>query len=325
MNKTGPNSPEKKPLVRVGALAFVLALGVLAIFLKENGMFPFASDIDTVPLQTLAEPASPGPPPRAELVDSFPEEFETQDGQTASNSGFQGSVLDRVRELVDRGESQAAAALLQEALRSKPNDVSLLMELGILLVLDLKDADKGREVFEQVVSLDPSNRLALNELSLLFMDPQHSEQGLEFLQKRISETEDATELEYAYAKLLAQTGKAADSLKHYEKAVQIKDIQDQVYIDMAEAATQAGQDPKAIHAYSKALDIQTKELARAKQSQVDAVDFIEDRIFATRIAYARTLLYAGRKDEAAVILQGVQGRDTDPTLISLRTEVFGRM
>lgn len=232
------------------------------------------------------------------------------------------SVMDRIRELTDAGESAAAVALLEEALKKDPNNVVLLTELGVISVLDFKDLERGQKLFERVVNLDPLNRGALNELLILYEDLGRISDGLEFLSAHLTVDADVSEVQYAYAKLLVRAGKQLEALDSFEAATtSIRDLQDQVYLDLAEAAMSVSKPDRAISAIETALRLQEQELQRAKDRQAESVDFIEDRIIASKVAYARALLSVGRSTDAGAILDTIAGRDEDPVVASARREV----
>lgn len=231
------------------------------------------------------------------------------------------SVRD-AQQLIERGEPVAAAALLEEILKNHPDDVQALMELAMIHILDLKNNDRARQLLEQIVKLDGAHRPALNELINIYSDPARLDQGLQFLQAQMDGAADASELHYAYGRLLAMSGRTDEAITHFDQAKGLKDIQDQVYVDAAQAAIQSGNYERAFENYRSALRLQEEELARARDQGIDSAVFIEDRIFSTKIEWARMLLRTGRVAQARGILDGISGHDEDPNMVSLRTELL---
>ena len=231
------------------------------------------------------------------------------------------SVRD-AQQLIERGEPVAAAALLEEILKNHPDDVQALMELAMIHILDLKNNDRARQLLEQIIRLDSSHRPALNELINIYSDPSRLEQGLQFLQAQMDGPGDASELHYAYARLLAMSGRTDEAMTHFDQAKGLKDIQDQVYVDAAQAAIQSGNYERAFDNYRSALKLQEEELARSREQGIDSAVFIEDRIFSTKIEWARMLLRTGHVSQARGILDGINGHDEDPNMVSLRTEML---
>ncbi|MCX6123714.1 MAG: tetratricopeptide repeat protein [Proteobacteria bacterium] len=242
------------------------------------------------------------PVPKGQNVDSLTTEAATP------------SVLERVRALTDSGEMAAAVALLEESLRAEPNSVSLLMELGIISMLDLKDSERARRIFERVVALDPLQRGALNELMVIYDEQGRIAEGLDYLQARLLTAGDPSEIQYVYAKLLTKSGRMAEAYDSFEAAASIK-------LDLADTALGLGKYERAISAIESALRLQENELARAKERQADSVDFVEDRITSTKIIYIRALLRAGRVAEAAGALDGIGAKEDNPMVASVRREV----
>lgn len=230
------------------------------------------------------------------------------------------SVRD-AQQLVEQGEPAAAAALLEEILKNHPDDIQALMELAMIQILDLKNGERARQLLEQIVRLDALHRPALNELINLYSDPSRLDQGLQFLQAQMEGATDSSELHYAYGRLLAMSGRSDEAIAHFDQAKGLKDIQDQVYLDAAQAAIQSGNYDRAFENYRSALKVQEDELTRAKDQGIDSSVFIEDRIFSTKVEWARMLLRTGHVAQARSILDGIVGHDDDPNMVSLRTEM----
>lgn len=300
-------------------LLLLLVLGVSMRILYEKGLLPgqHTEEQATAPEVLVAPEPRPGPVPVAQIAVPSSEMLSPVETLTAPQS-----VMDRVRELTDAGESAAAVALLEEAVRKDPNNTVLLMELGIILVLDLKDFERSQKIFEKVVNIDPVNRGALNELLVLYEEKGRVNEGLDFLAAHLVVDGDVSEVQYAYAKLLVKAGKQQEALDSFEAATTtIKDLQDQVYLDLAEAAISAGKPDRAVTAIEVALRIQEQELSQAKDRQAESIDFIEDRIVASKVAYARALVSVGRIGEASATLDTIVGRDDDAVVASARREV----
>lgn len=231
------------------------------------------------------------------------------------------SVRD-AQQLIEQGDPNAAAALLEDILKNHPDDVHALMELAMIQILDLKNYERARQLLEQIVKLDNLHRPALNELINIYSDPARLDQGLQFLQAQMDGATDASELHYAYGRLLATSGRSDEAISHFDQAKGLKDIQDQVYLDAAQAAIQTGNYERAFENYRSALKAQEDELTHARDQGVDSAVFIEDRIFSTKIEWARMLLRTGHTAQARSILDGIAGHDDDPNMVSLRNEML---
>ncbi len=320
--KKNTKSPKVEPK-RSPVLLLVLFLGVAMIYLRENQIFPFSSDITDMSSSSDEETAKSPSSLAKDTADKNQKnifEADTRakrnDKTTKSNS----DALDRARALVDRGEAQAAAEYLEEAMKARPDDAGLLMELGILSILDLKNPEKAKAIFEKIIALDASHRSALNELVMLYGDTQFYSGGVEFLQSAIATAEDPSELEYALGRLYSQNGHAAEAIEHLEKSKGLADIQDQVLIDLAEASAGANNTEKAVDSYRKAIKVQTDELEKAMKENLGGIDFIEDRVFNTKLSLARTFIAAHKQAEALKVLNDLIGHENDPTVIALKQE-----
>lgn len=245
---------------------------------------------------------------------------DTQIGSSVGTSKPAASIHD-AQELIQHGEPAAAAALLEEILRNEPHNIPALLELAMIQILDLKNMDRGRQLLEQIIKIDPTHRTALNELVNLYSDPLRVDQGLQFFRSQFDFAADASELHYAYGRLLSQTGRTEEALAHFDQAKGLKDIQDQVYVDAAQAAVQSGNYEKAFESYRNAVRIQEEELNRAREQGIDSAAFIEERIFSTKVDWARMLLRTGRVAEARSMIDSIDGHDDDPDIVSLRTEM----
>lgn len=315
----------KKRFPRV-LLILVISLGVAGsgFWYSDYRRFHDGRDVVTVPPLERSQPARR--PARVEPVptnDEFAANKKDSSPFTASQPSDappSQTVLDAQR-LIESGEPAAAANLLEEYLKSHPDDTQALMELAMIHVLDLKNNDRAKQLLERIVQLDGSHRSALNELVNIYADPSRMDQGLQFLQSQIDQSSDPSELHYAYARLLSMSGRTDEAMTHYDQAKGLKDIQDQVYVDAAQAAIQTGNYERAFDNYRNALRLQEDELARAREQGLDSSSFVEDRIFATKIDWARMLIRTGRVGQARTILDGITGRDEDPNMISLRTEM----
>jgi tetratricopeptide (TPR) repeat protein len=228
--------------------------------------------------------------------------------------------IQRARLLAEKGEIQAAVSVLETFLRDNPKDVSALMELGVIAYLDLKDAEKAKRAFEAVLEIEPGHRGALNEMVMYYTDNDRTEAGISWFENKARET-PSSELEYAYGRFLIQSGRQQEAIAHLSNASDLRDIRDQVLIDRAEANMSVGQMAQANRDFADAIAIQKQELNAAKTSSQDGVDFIEDRLFATRLAYARHLRNIGQVEAARKVLDELEVRSNDPAVVALREEL----
>lgn len=244
----------------------------------------------------------------------------TSEGQPQATK-VSGTVRD-AQQLIEHGEPGAAVAILEEILKENPNDTQALMELAMIQILDLKNTERARQLLEQLIRTEPTHRAALNELINIYADPLRVDQGLQFLKSQFEFAVDPSELHYAYGRLLSQSGRADEALSHFDQAKGLKDIQDQVYVDAAQAAIQTGNYEKAFESYRNAVRLQEEELARARDQGIDSAAFIEDRILATKVDWARMLLRTGRVAQARGMIDSIYGHEDDPTIVALRNEMM---
>ena len=228
--------------------------------------------------------------------------------------------LRSAQELLDRGDVAAAASLLETLIQKYPENVDILMELAMIQVLDFKDETKAKDLLELVVNLDPDHRAALSELLVIFANPAHSAQIASFLREQIAKVPGSSELNYAYGQMQAAAGKPVEAISYLERSESLTDIRGQVYGDIADTAAKLGQFEKALDAYQKAETEEEREIERLREGNKEGLDYAEDRLFALRMEHARTLIKAGRTEDADALLASITGHEDNPGFLALKNQ-----
>jgi tetratricopeptide (TPR) repeat protein len=246
-------------------------------------------------------------------------------GQPSANEpvtepGVEQALLARIEQLTSTGEYLAAQLLLEEAIKTHPKSPLLLMDLGLVLLADLKQPEKALKVFESLVEIDSGHRGALSELELLYEELNSISEGIEFFE-RLSQSTTNPELHYARAKLLTKAGRGDESLESFIQALALTDIREQVLLDLAEAAFAAKSFERSNDAYSSAIALQEKELDHANSDGFKTFDFLEERLTGSKISFAKSLAVQGRIDEAESLLDSIKDPEANILVASARREI----
>ena len=214
----------------------------------------------------------------------------------AANANYQAPSIDpslttsgtisEAQALIDGGNLQDGAQILEEIARQDPGNTQALMELAMVYTLDFKDPAKARTLLERVIDINPNHRAALNELELVYKELGAIEDGIALLQLKAQQYPDSLELRFAYGRLLAEKDPAA-AIPSLEQATKIPDLREDAYDQLAVAALKAGQVELAIKSWNKALALAENELEQAKLKNEPGMDFLEERIASTKTELAK--------------------------------------
>jgi len=194
--------------------------------------------------------------------------------------------IQNAQALIDRGLIKEATSMLEKIIEAQPSDTQALMEMAMVYTLDLKEPQKSRELLERILDINPQHRAALNELELLYKELDAVEDGLALLAEKSEQHPESLEIQFVYGRLLAEMDPKA-AIPWLQRATLISDQKEQALDQLATAAFRAGELTLAVKSWREALSIAESELELAKSNGASGIDYLEDRIIATRMELAK--------------------------------------
>jgi tetratricopeptide (TPR) repeat protein len=194
--------------------------------------------------------------------------------------------IQNAQSLIDRGFAQEGAAMLEKLIEADPANTQALMEMAMVYTLDLKEPQKSRQLLERILDINPQHRAALNELELLYKELDAVEDGLAWLAQKAEQYPESLEIQYVYGRMLASSDPNA-AIPWLQRATFIDDQKEQALDQLAAAALRSGNVALAVKSWAEALSLAETELERAKSSGESGLDYLEDRIAATRMELSK--------------------------------------
>lgn len=195
-------------------------------------------------------------------------------------------TIQNAQSLIDRGLVQEGAAMLEKLIEADPSNTQALMEMAMVYTLDLKEPQKSRQLLERILDINPQHRAALNELELLYKELDAVEDGLALLAQKAEQYPESLEIQYVYGRMLASSDPNA-AIPWLQRATFIADQKEQALDQLAAAALRAGNLPLAVKSWAEALTLAETELERARSNGESGLDYLEDRITATKTELAK--------------------------------------
>lgn len=163
-------------------------------------------------------------------------------------------VLDRAVALVDAGNYQQARDLLEKALLAEPNNEKLLVELGMIYLIDYRQPESAQPLLERALRVNPSNKVVLSELVGVYEESGQAGAGLEFVKGLLAENPDHADLNLGMAQMLTAENRTDEAAGYYENAIMNGEQPDYVYSDLAELYFSTGRPEKGIQTYKVASE-----------------------------------------------------------------------
>lgn len=232
---------------------------------------------------------------------------------SASNAVIDSDVQDAIDQ-IDSGNIQSAMAMLIMILEKDPKNEQALVEMAMINLLDLKNSDEAIKYLQRVVEVNPSNRIVMSELVSLYDEEGMSDTGLNFLISQ-SEITGSPELSYGIGQMLASQGRNVEAVEHLEKAANGTDNY-RAQKDLADAYARAGFEGKAVTAFAKTLEIQTKDVEERNKQGLPTT-FAKENLSYTKLDMAKAYIQSGQLDEAQAILDEVKGALPDADAVSM--------
>lgn len=225
-------------------------------------------------------------PPAANQISPGATVNETQAKAISTSADLSQPSIKNAQTLIDNGLVSEGTVMLERLIEQDPTDTQALMEMAMVFTLDLKEPQKARQILERILDVNPQHRAALNELELLYRELDAVDDGLALLELKSQQYPDSLEIQYVYGRMLSSTDPVA-AIPWLQRATLIADQKEQALDQLASAALRAGQISLAVKSWTEALVLAENELERAKASGESGLDYLEDKIAATKTELAR--------------------------------------
>jgi tetratricopeptide (TPR) repeat protein len=173
----------------------------------------------------------------------------------AAGTSLSDSVIDeqltRARELVNAGRTDDAIQMLEEILRSSPDNNNALTELGMIYSLDQDNPDKAKSYLEKALQANPDNRIALSELVEIYRD-EDDVQGENKLRQMVEAHPDNSRLAWGLGQVLTSSN-PKEAVTYLEAAA---NEDPSALPDLAEAWKAAGDSEKSMETYKRYRDVE---------------------------------------------------------------------
>lgn len=150
--------------------------------------------------------------------------------------------------LANTGENQRRLDLLRHLVKLQPDKIETQVLLASTLT-DKRQFDEARPLVEQILMKDPSNLDASSLRGMILLNTDSSPAGLKqaetaFL-KTVATPHYAAFAHFNLGKIYKRMGKPKEAMPHLEEAVKLLPMRREVWFELAEASSQAGQTAKS--------------------------------------------------------------------------------
>lgn len=179
--------------------AVLVAVLVIVILLPDDDQTPQQAADHT---HTEMPPGHPdieaeGQPSRANVIESFMEEFERLKEQIETQPESDTSdVLVYARMLLDAHQPASAVPLLERYSKAAPNNTAVLLDLSVAH-FENGNPDKAAEVTQRILIIDPENTTAMYNLGALAASQEDNETARRYWNKLIADYPDSPDAERA--------------------------------------------------------------------------------------------------------------------------------
>lgn len=204
---------------------------------------------------------------------------------SASDTDSSESVKKAI-ELVNQSQVAEAKLLLEKVLQDNPEHEEALTQLGLIHLLDYKDAKAAQPYFEKILSINPDNKLALAELVDIYADfPDGG--GVKYLESLYEKNQSASIAAGIGQVLIENNPKAA--IPYLEKGGE------HALNDLGDAYSMSGNYAKALETYQV-----QEEKAKAKLQNADpeTSEYTKDELVRVMMNQYHTLRALGNDEQA---------------------------
>ena len=205
-------------------------------------------------------------------------------------------VLQQAIAHIDSGEFEIAREMIEKALEGDPNNENLLMELGMIFLIDYRQPENALPHLEKALKVNPGNKVVLNELVGVYQEIGQNDAGLEFMKNLLNSNPESPDLNLGVGQLLMSENNNYDAAKYLETAIKNGDQPDYVYSDLAEIYAKTGNSDRAIEVYR--ASVERARSAVVENSDPNFKELNEDVLDRAIINLAKELSKNGKFKEA---------------------------
>ncbi len=162
----------------------------------------------------------------------------------------------------DQRETQLSLEMYQRVLLLQPNDAQLHSKVAYQLVVSLNELDAAIEAYLRAIELEPSMRLAYNNLGSCYSRRGDEEKAIEMYRKAIELFPDSVGVAYSnLASHLGDQGNYEEAIEICRKGIDVDPHAGQIRSELGRLLLKTGKPDEAERAYRNAVDASPNELA----------------------------------------------------------------
>jgi len=225
----------------------------------------------------------------------------------STQSGEKLSTVDSILLEASRSASPGKTKiLLENALKTNPQDPRLCMAMGLLLSESFSDMTAAVPFFERVLAVDPSSHEALNQMSAIAVSAPEEltrTKALDYLRQVQQNNPSEPAPRVTLGEIEAAQGHTGAAIDWYQSAIQLPSGSENGHLRLGEIYLRA-QNPKAVDHFGALLQRREQDLATARSTGED-VEVHQKALDSSRANYATSLIASGRLEDADPIVRGL--------------------
>ena len=231
----------------------------------------------------------------------------TSTGNHSEKSATQGLLMDAIT-LIDEGNPAAAVEILENILKSDPENETALTELGMIHLIDYKNPKGALTYFRSVLDVNPNNRVIISELVEIYSDLGQSQEATKYLESLQEKFPSNTSLSMGIGQILTGQHKFKEAVPYLEKALE-SNPSPMDLSDLAEAYSRSGQGDKALATYEKTLQLEQDRLASGFYGAHEKAG--QQNVIMAQADYISELLHQNKTEQAQALIRAIEAEHGD--------------
>lgn len=153
------------------------------------------------------------------LEDKTPADEPSQQGDSAVFSAE--SLVEEADDAYERGETERAKSILEEAYRMEPENPEIINKLAYVTAKS-GDRLKGIELYERSLELDENDDLTHNAIASLYRSERAYERAQDHYLKALEIDDQYSQTCFNYGNLLADMGNIEEARAMYKRALELQ-------------------------------------------------------------------------------------------------------